>query len=162
MRELRHRGEVTEAPSDQWVCETCQRQLFPPRSRDLASPKFIAIARSYGFSIADDAKKDYVHRLLELHRYANYYVFDVWEELTGQRATFQLGSRSCMDRFATRLFRDLSRVRRLVAIQMQRDAMKGTGQLAEFQKPPLEHDADFEFIAERLRDEWPEHVPSSR
>ena len=51
----------------QAICQTCWRELFPPRPKHLATPGTIDYLRKMGFDVPDDLTKDESHRLHNLN-----------------------------------------------------------------------------------------------
>jgi len=162
--------KLSRIETGQWVCVTCKKQLCPRRPAHLASESQLKYLRQLGFKVSDELTRDRGDRILELHRLADYYVCDVWEALTGNRATYQLGQRNALDRFVTSLFRDVSLVERIAAVQHERQEMAYSRMTEEElsdphryahlarTKPAIERDEDFAYVAQRLRQEYPQFI----
>jgi len=153
-----------------WVCITCRKQLCPPRPPHLASKTQLKRLGKLGFAVSDDMSKEQADRTVDMHTHVTYYVFDAWEILTGNRPKYQLGYASALDQFVTSLFHESSLVQRIVALQERRDRV-AYSKMTEEQlddpyryvhlaatKPPLRQDADFQYVAQRLRQEYPQFV----
>jgi len=162
--------KLSHIETGQWVCVTCKKQLYPARPAHLASESQLKYLRQLGFKVSDELTTDRVGRILELHRLADYYVCDVWEALTGKRATYQLGQRNALARFVTSLFRNTPLVERIAALQERRqeaaysrmteDQLNDPHRYAHLAgtKPELRRDQDFEYVADRLHQQYPQFV----
>ena len=83
--------------SGQMICQTCWREIHPPRPKHLATYKQIDYARALGLDFSDDATKEQVEPWLARAEAAIYYSHDVWESLTGKRPQ---DSGTTLDEFA--------------------------------------------------------------
>ncbi len=138
--------KLSSTKTSQLVCSTCKRKLEPPRPKHLATEKSIEAARRLGFKVDDDATKEQVSRAMDIHSRLRSYVKDVWFVITGQRAPCQKGELT-LEQFVTKLFKDRTRLQRIVNIQQKRKALSEGGR----EPPPVPHDEDYQFVAAGLR-----------
>jgi hypothetical protein len=161
---------LTRIESGHRICSTCLKEFRPERPNHLATVKELEIVRLLGFEIPDDAGKEHVAELIDLHAKITHYVFDVWEALTGMRATQQLGSRFALQPFVTSICIDRTRAKRISAVQRHREEIAFSRMTQEQRtdphryihlattKPSLGRDEEFAFVVEALRREFPQFL----
>lgn len=142
----------------------------PSKTEEDRRKRSVERARALGLKLSDEAAKVDADELLNLHRFVSYYVFDVWEALTGSRAKFQLNDRFALDPLVTSFFEDMIRVRRIAEMQMRRDSTANARVEEEERrdpdlhvykqdlKPPLKKDDDFFFVQEALHKHYPQFI----
>jgi ribosomal protein L37AE/L43A len=107
--------------SGQWLCQKCLREIRPPRPKHLATAKQLAYARALGFDVSDNATKEEVGELLGFHELVKYYVYDVWEELAGERPKNSGIPQTALTELVTGLVKDRSLACRISRVQAERD-----------------------------------------
>ncbi len=154
-----------------WICTACMKALRPPH---LATYKMIKSLREDGFDVPYDITHEQAGTTSLLHIQAGYYVFDVWETLTGNRASFEFGSARCWNKFVTSLFSDRQLVQRIASVQEHRTEVaysrmpedkRNDGARCLYlgrYKPKMLEDDDFMLVAQKLRDEYPQFITGQK
>ncbi len=159
---------LTTLESGQKVCQTCLRELRPPRPKHLATPKQMAHFREMDISVPDDLTKEQAKAINTVINDAYHYALDVWEAVRGKRVIHDdlipgFDQRFQVHRFITMTYAlDSALIMRVAAVQAERDrvateyckdAADKDGRGRAFRsglKPPLLKNADYRRLVDLL------------